>query len=132
MKFSQLGFIFQSWDRLGKFWLDSKNQTNFFWIIKKESNPLFTWTAKIISDCTKLDGKIEIFLTFLAGQKNRTDFGCSCKWGVKGKIGTETVLNSCQRLKNDVLESKSSFFMKFYWFPQVLIKIASKFPTNHK
>ena len=41
-------------------------------------NPLFTRTAKIRLDCTKSDGKIEIFLSFLDGQKNRTDFGCSC------------------------------------------------------
>ncbi len=32
-------------------------------------NPLFTRTAKIRLDCTKSDGKIEIFLSFLDGQK---------------------------------------------------------------
>ena len=37
MKFLQLGFIFQSCDRLAKFWLDSENQSKFFLDIQKKS-----------------------------------------------------------------------------------------------
>jgi len=36
--------------------------------------PLFTRTAKIGSDCTKSDGKIEIFLSFLDGQQKSDQF----------------------------------------------------------
>jgi len=55
MKFSQLGIIFQSCDRLAKFWLDSENQNKFFSDIQKKS-----WKSKIgTQNSVKFMPKIE-------------------------------------------------------------------------